>query len=203
MFRRLLDLIFALFWLFIMSPVILVVAALIKLDSPGPVFYTPQVVGQNGKTFRLFRFRTMYTDKPSHISTNENHTRIGRFIRNYSIDHLPQLANLLNGNLTIVGPRPMEIEVVDSQDPIWQEYYQVKPGLISYAILKLGKMWTPTRSDNPKLNQELELEYIQKQSPMFDLRLFMQSIRALIVSKGNVKARWEPNSELDGRFNYD
>src|SRR5262245_6636812 len=98
MIRRLLDLIFALFWLFLLAPVILVVAVLIKLDSSGPSLYTPQMIGQNGESFRLFRFRTMYIDKPSHLSPNEKLTRVGRFIRNYSLDHLPTLFNLFNGN---------------------------------------------------------------------------------------------------------
>lgn len=203
MIRRIFDLIFALFWLILLAPVILVIAILIKLDSPGPILYAPHMVGQHGQSFRLFRFRTMSMDKPSHLSANEKLTHVGRFIRNYSLDHLPTLVNLLNGDLTIIGPRPMETEVVDFQDPIWQRYFQAKPGLINYAVLKLGKMWTPTRTSSPGLNQELELEYLQKQSPMFDLRLFWQSMRAFILSKGNVKARGEPDSAIRDRLNSD
>jgi sugar transferase EpsL len=69
-------------------------------------------------------------------------TTVGRFIRNYSLDHLPMLLNLLKGDITIVGPRPMELEVVRLDDPMWQQYFQAKPGLLNYAVLKLGKMWT-------------------------------------------------------------
>ena len=203
MIRRLLDLIFSLFWLFFLAPVILAIAVLIKLDSPGSILYTPQMVGRNGNLFHLFRFRTMYTDKPSHLSTNERLTQVGRFIRNYSLDHLPILVNLLKGDLTLVGPRPMETEVVNLQEPQWQRYFQAKPGLFNYAVLKLGKMWTPTRTNRPTLNQELELEYIQKRSLMSDLRLFSRSIRAFIVSKGNMKARGEPDSAIGDQLNSD
>ena len=124
MLKRLFDLAWALFWLIVTAPVILVIAILIKLDSPGPVLYVPQMVGQNGKRFRLFRFRTMHIDKPTHLSPGERLTRVGRFIRNYSLDHLPTLVNILRGDLSAVGPRPMEPEVVDLQDPSWQKYFQ-------------------------------------------------------------------------------
>jgi lipopolysaccharide/colanic/teichoic acid biosynthesis glycosyltransferase len=95
----------------------------------------------------------------------------------------------------------MEPEVVDLRDPIWQQYFQIKPGLINFAVLKLARMWTPSRTTNPALNQELELEYIQKRSPWFDLRLFAQSLRAFIASKGNVKARGKPEPEIENRLN--
>ena len=203
MVRRLLDLIFALLWLILLAPVILIIAVLIGFDSPGPILYTPQMVGQYGRLFRLFRFRTMFIDKAGHLSANKKLTRVGCFIRNYSLDHLPMLVNLLNGNLTLIGPRPMETEVVDLQDPIWQRYFQAKPGLINYAVLKLGKAWTPSRTDKPALNQELELEYLEQRSLMFDLWLFLESMGAFMVSKGNVKARGEPDFEIGDRLNSD
>lgn len=198
--RRLIDLVFAVFWLIITSSVILLIAILIKLDRSGPILYTPQMVGQNGKMFSLFRFRTMCPDNPN-LSIGQRLTRIGRLIRNYSLDHLPMLINLLKGDLTIVGPRPMETQVVDLQDSTWQRYFQAKPGLVNYAVLKLGKLWTPSRVSAPTLNQELELEYLQKQSAAFDLRLFIQSVRAFIVSMGNVKARGNPDADAEIRVN--
>lgn len=156
------------------------------------------MVGQNGKVFSLFRFRTMSSEPPD-LNAQQRLTRVGRLIRNYSLDHLPILINLLKGDVTVVGPRPMEIDRVDLGDPTWQHYFQVKPGLFNYAVLKLGRLWSPSRPSHPALNQELELEYRQKQSALRDLQLFFRSLRALIASKGNIKARGKPDEEVERR----
>src|ERR1044071_7247767 len=122
---RLIDMLFAIFWLIITAPVFVLVAILIRVDSPGSVFYSPQMVGHHGKTFALFRFRTM-SPEPHHPGQEQSLTRTGRILRNYSLDHLPQLINLLKGDLTIIGPRPMELNVVNIQEPVWQQYFKVK-----------------------------------------------------------------------------
>ena len=192
--RRLIDIVFALFWLIITAPVFVLIAILIRLDSPGSVFYTPQMAGHHGKKFALFRFRTM-SPEADHPGNEHRLTRIGRMLRNYSLDHLPQLINLLKGDLTIIGPRPMELNVVNLQEPVWQQYFQVKPGLFNYAVVRLGKLWTSSCSSYPNLNQELELEFHQKRSALFDLQLFIQFVRKFIVSRGNVKARGEPDPD--------
>ena len=195
--RRIVDILFGLFWLALASPSIIIIAILIKRDSPGPIFYIPKMVGQHGTLFPLLRFRTMYTELSHHRDSEQGFTPVGRFIRNYSLDHLPILINLVFGHMTLVGPRPMELAVVDFRDPTWQTYFRVKPGLVNYAVLKLGKMWTPSRSSHPERNQTLELAYIQNQSWWFDIKLFVQFVYALITSKGNVKARKEPDTTLE------
>jgi lipopolysaccharide/colanic/teichoic acid biosynthesis glycosyltransferase len=192
MVRRLIDLTFAVFWLIVTAPVILAIAVLIRLDSSGPALYTPTMIGRNGRLFRLFRFRTMHVDAPAHLSPDEKLTRVGRFIRNYSLDHLPQLFNVLSRDLSVIGPRPMEPEFVDVQGPTWQKYFQVKPGLFHYAVLMLGRTFGPSSGGNLGLKQELELEYIQKRSLLFDLQLFWRTVVAHIASKGNVKVRGVP-----------
>jgi lipopolysaccharide/colanic/teichoic acid biosynthesis glycosyltransferase len=199
MARRLFDLVLSLFCLVVAAPVILIIAILIKLDSPGPTLYVPQMVGKDGDLFRLFGFRTMHIDKPAHLSPEERLTRVGRFIRNYSLDHLPTLVNVLKGDMSVIGPRPMEPEFVDLQDPTWQAYFQIKPGFFNYAVLKLGKTFGPSKANNLPLKQELELEYIQKQSLVFDLQLFFKFIWAHVVSGGNVKARGKPDPALEDR----
>ena len=198
--RRAVDLLVAIFCLTAFGPLILLIAVLIKLDAPEPILYTPQMVGQYGKVFFLYRFRTMSLDRRD-LDAEQRLTRIGRFIRNYSLDHLPMLINLLRGDLTLVGPRPMEVEVVDFQDKTWQQYFTVKPGLINYAVLKMGKLWTPSRSSHPNLNQELELEYLQKRSVNFDLRLILKSLWRLITSRGNIKSRGVVDPEIERRMN--
>lgn len=197
--KRLFDLMFALSCLIIAAPAIAVIAIFIKLDSPGPALYVPQMVGKNAKLFRLFRFRTMRIDEPAHLSPDERRTRVGRFIRAYSLDHLPTLVNVLKGDVSVVGPRPMEPEFVDLQDPTWQRYFQVRPGFFNYAVLKLGKAFGPSKSSNLSLKRELELEYIQKQSLAFDLLLCLRFVWAHVVSGGNVKARGKPDPALEDR----
>ena len=160
MARRRFDLIFALSCLIIAAPAILIIAILIKLSSPGPVLYAPQMVGQNGRLFCLLRFRTMRVDPTARLSPDERLTRVGRFIRNYSLDHLPTLINILKGDIGVIGPRPMEPEFVDLQDPTWQRYFQVRPGFFNYAVLKLGNTFGHSTAGNLSLKRELELEYI-------------------------------------------
>jgi len=190
--KRATDIVFALVWLVLMGPLMIMIALLIKLESQGNVFYNPTMVGYKGKLFTLYRFRTM---SKIDNSPEQKLTRVGKLIRNCSLDHLPMLINLLRGDLSIIGPRPMEVHVVDFTDPIWQQYFQVKPGLFNYAVLKLGKSWAPSRVNNPSLNQALELEYLKKRSSITDLQLLIQFLRAYIKSRGNVKARGIPDSK--------
>lgn len=199
MLKRFFDILFALFWLIVTAPVFLVIALLVTFTSPGGLFYAPLVVGQHGKTFRALRFRTMVVADPTDPNRKLSLTPVGRFIQNYSLDHLPVLLNLLYGDLTLVGPRPMEVAVVDQNDPTWQRYVQVKPGVFNYAILKLGKEWTPSRQSNPTLNQELELQYIERRSSWFDLRIFFDSLRAFVRSQGNIKMRSEADPEVKNK----
>lgn len=192
MLRRSIDILFALLWLILVLPFLLLIAVLIRIDSPGPVLYWQRMVGWKGKVFPLFRFRTMHIDP----DTEQRFTRVGRFLRNYSLDHLPQLFNLLRGDLTIIGPRPMEVDAVNLQEPAWQQYVQAKPGLINYAIFKLGKEWTPSRSTRPELNQELELQYQKQRSIASDAKLFLQALWKFMASRGNIKARGDTDPDL-------
>jgi lipopolysaccharide/colanic/teichoic acid biosynthesis glycosyltransferase len=197
--RRLIDVMFATLWLIITAPLFILIAILIRLDSPGSILYSPRMVGKDGKEFILLRFRTMSANI-SGSADEERFTRAGKIIRNYSLDHLPMLINLLKGDLTIVGPRPMETHSVNLQDSMWQQYFQSKPGVFNYAVLKLGKFWTAARVRNPMRNQELELEYFQKRSPVFDLQLLLRFLYKFVRSKGNVKARGKPDLEEENRL---
>lgn len=189
--RRAIDIVVSILCLVLLLPIFLLVAILIKLDSAGLVLYTPRMVGHDGKSFSLYRFRTM---------SDGRLTRIGTFLRHYSIDHLPMLINLLRGDLTLIGPRPMEVHLVNLQDSTWQRYFEAKPGIFNYAVLKLGRLWTPSRASHPTLNQELELEYLQKRSLKEDWKLFLDSLHSLIKSRGNIKARGDVDREMDDRL---
>ena len=197
--KRVIDVVFAIVCLLITTPLIILIAMLIRLESKGAVFYSPTMVGHNGKLFSLYRFRTISPSTQDHES-DQRLTRVGALLRNYSFDHLPILINVLKGDLSIIGPRPMELDVVDYSDPIWQKYFQVKPGLFNYAVLKLGKSWTPSRISDPSLNQNLEFEYRQKQASILDLQLIIQFLRAYVASRGNIKARGTPDPEIESKW---
>jgi lipopolysaccharide/colanic/teichoic acid biosynthesis glycosyltransferase len=133
-------------------------------------------------------------NKPSHLSMRERMTPVGRFIRNYSLDDAPNVFNILKGELSIVGPRPMEPERVDLADPIWQEILSVQPGMISPAILQLASRYKSTPA---ALKNQLEREYVRRRSFRYDLALFRQALRSLVESRGNVKARGKPSVDVD------
>jgi lipopolysaccharide/colanic/teichoic acid biosynthesis glycosyltransferase len=205
MMMRLLDIGFALACLVIFSPLMLVIILAIRLGSPGPVLFRQPMVGKSGRPFTLMRFRTMIVDTAPDLAADQRFTCVGRFIRNNSIDHLPLLFNLLWGDLSIIGPRPMEPEFVNLADPDWQTYFQVKPGIFNYAVLKLGQEFGPSSADNLALKRRLEIENIQQRSFRLDLKFLGQIALAHIKTRGNIKMRGAPDptvlSNLDDSTN--
>jgi lipopolysaccharide/colanic/teichoic acid biosynthesis glycosyltransferase len=191
---RLLDVLVASLILIVTAPVLLVITFLIKCDSPGPIIYGSPRVGRNGKAFRLLRFRTVDQSLPAHLSMQERLSRVGSFIRNYSLDDLPNAFNVLKGELSLVGPRPTEPELVDLNDPAWQKVLTVRPGYISWAILELASAYNASPWS---LKLQLEEEYIQKKSLVFDVLVLRKAVRGLIASRGNIKARGVPSARGD------
>jgi lipopolysaccharide/colanic/teichoic acid biosynthesis glycosyltransferase len=188
MLKRTFDICVAALALLLFSPVLLTVMLALKLQAQTSVFNLSPRVGKNGRPFRLIRFKTM-SDTNAPLCVEERLTRVGKFIRNYSIDDLPNLVNVLRGELSIVGPRPTEPDRVDLRTPEWQQILSVRPGCLSYAVLALAAEFN---SSSPDLIRRLELDYIQKQALGYDLRLIERGIRKLIVSKGNVKKWGKP-----------
>lgn len=191
---RLLDVVVASLILIVTAPVLLVITFLIRCDSPGPIIYGSPRVGRNGKEFRLLRFRTVDLSKPAHLSMQERLTRVGSFIRNYSLDDLPNAFNVLKGELSLVGPRPTEPEMVDLKDPAWQKVLTVRPGYISWAILELASAYNASPWS---LKLQLEEVYIQKKSLVFDVLVLRKAVQRLIASRGNIKARGVPSARGD------
>ncbi len=193
--QRLVDVLFALCCLILTFPLMLVIAWLLKREACGPILYIPAMVGQHGQIFPLLRFRTMAMDQHRNLQHPPQFTPVGQFIRTYSLDHLPMLFNLLIGDLTIIGPRPMEVAKVDRRDPIWQAYCAIKPGVLNYAVLVSGKQWTADQTAQPHRNQRLELAYAHQRSWWTDVRLFVRWLIAWIASGGNVKAGKAPDND--------
>ncbi len=138
--KRILDFILSLVSLLVLSPLLIVIAFCIKVDSKGPVLFTQKRIGIHKKTFTLFKFRTMKTETPHNMPTHllENPdqwiTRVGRFLRKTSIDELPQLINILLGNMAIVGPRPAlwnQEDLIAERDKYGAN--DVRPGLTGWA----------------------------------------------------------------------
>lgn len=139
--KRLFDIIFSFLGLILVSPLLLIVAILIKISSPGSVFYRGERVGKNGKAFKIFKFRTMVVDAdkiggPSTSADDGRLLRIGKFLRRHNLDELPQLINILKGEMSFVGPRPeIPSEVETYEDEIKKIILSVKPGMTDLATL--------------------------------------------------------------------
>jgi exopolysaccharide biosynthesis polyprenyl glycosylphosphotransferase len=192
--KRVFDFIFALVSILVLSPVLLLTAVAVKLDSPGPVFYKQLRVGKRGKKFFCYKFRSMVVNadalKETLMDQNEADeivfkmrkdprvTRVGRIIRKTSIDELPQLINVLQGDMSIVGPRPpVPVEVEQYQ---YQHFYRLDaiPGITGLQQVK-------GRSDITfKRWVQLDLEYIQDQSLWKDIQIILLTIPAVLKGKG-------------------
>lgn len=138
---RFCDIVFSSFGLLLLSPLFLFVALWIVIDDPGPVFYRQQRVGKNGKDFGLLKFRSMRVgaDKMSLITIGDHDprvTRAGYYIRKYKLDELPQLWNVLIGDMSLVGPRPEVRKYVDLYTQEQQKVLSVRPGITDYASIE-------------------------------------------------------------------
>jgi len=193
--RRAFDIVASLVGLILLSPVFLITAIAIKLEDPGPVFFTQTRVGRFGATFPFYKFRSMYVDaearKAELMARNESGdgvifkmkndpriTRVGRFIRRFSIDELPQLLNVLKGDLALVGPRPPVPSEVAAYTLEQRKRLHVKPGITC--------IWQVSgRSDIPFREQvQLDLEYIRSQSLWTDVLLLLKTVPAVLLGRG-------------------
>lgn len=184
---RLLEIVLTSMILLFAAPVMIVITALIVVDSGFPVFLLSPRIGKDGKTFSLFYFRTMHTGS---TSPEQRLTRVGRCLRNYSLDHLPQLINILRGDLHWVGPRPMTPAEADMSDENYRQVLKAKPGVVSPAILKLGRDYNST---DFATKVRLENRYLAERSLGSDSRLIRNAVRAALKSRGNIKQRGEPD----------
>ncbi|MBZ0191580.1 MAG: sugar transferase [Candidatus Kuenenia stuttgartiensis] len=139
--KRLFDIISSFFSLLILLPLFLLIAILIKLDSAGPVFFIQKRVGKNFKLFSLYKFRTMVVDAsqrgPQITSAGDSRiTKIGRFLRKTKFDELPQIINVLKGDMSVVGPRPEVLKYVEMFKDDYKNILKVKPGITDYAAIE-------------------------------------------------------------------
>lgn len=192
--KRLLDVSGALFGLIMIAPVMGILALLIRLDSPGPVFYSAQRTGAKGRPFRCHKFRSMTTGAEQQKETLRGRnqrkgpifklvddpriTRFGHFLRRFSLDELPQLWNVLRGDMSLVGPRPHPVEEVNQYQLHHYRRLDMKPGMTG--------LWqiTARNSASFDLNMHLDLTYIENWTIALDLRILMATVRVVFVPEG-------------------
>ena len=134
--KRIIDFLLALFLLIICLPLMLLIAIFVKVDSKGPVLFKQKRVGKDNKIFTIYKFRTMITDTERNgrqLSDFERMTRIGRILRELSLDELPQLINIIKGEMSFVGPRPLLVEYLDYYDDYKLKRHKVLPGITGWA----------------------------------------------------------------------
>lgn len=188
--KRLFDIVAATCGIVILSPLMIIIAVLIKAEDHGPVFYKQVRVGKNGKTFKMYKFRSMFVnaDKMLDKLKDQNDvegpmfkmkkdprvTKIGRFIRKHSLDELPQFLNVLRGDMSLVGPRPpLPSEVVEYSEYDKQRLY-VTPGCTG--------LWQATERNEVGFNEmvRLDIQYIQRAGFIFDLWIIWKTVEIVI-----------------------
>ena len=192
MLKRLFDIVFSLFGLILVSPLFLVIAVLIKRDSPGKAFYRGERVGKNGKPFKIFKFRTMVpaAEKlggPSTAGDDPRLLKIGHFLKKYQLDELPQLINVLKGEMSFVGPRPevkMYVDMMSSEEK--RIILSVPQGMTDLASLVnfhesdvLKGSPDPEKTYMEKIRPEkirLQIEYVKNRSFLLDLKIIIKTI---------------------------
>jgi lipopolysaccharide/colanic/teichoic acid biosynthesis glycosyltransferase len=194
MMKRIFDIIFAFSGLFVLSPILVIFASIIKISDGGSVFYRGERVGLHGRTFFIFKFRTMVVnaDKIGGSSTSDDDpriTQVGRFLRKYKLDELPQLVNVLKGDMSFVGPRPQVKWAVDRYTEEERRLLSIRPGITDYASLRfpnegeiLKGSKDPDKDYMEKIHPEkmrLSLEYLRNRSFWLDLKLILQTVAAI------------------------
>jgi sugar transferase (PEP-CTERM system associated) len=188
--KRVIDIIASIVGLIVSSPIALITAVAIKVDSPGPVFYTQERVGQKEIPFRLYKFRSMTVDAesqsgPQWAGKNDPRvTRVGRIMRRLRIDELPQMINVLRGDMSFVGPRP-EREFFVSRLKETVSYYAlrftVKPGITGWA--QISYPYGDSEEDAVEKLQ-YDLYYTKYMSPVFDLQILFETVKVVLLGKG-------------------
>jgi lipopolysaccharide/colanic/teichoic acid biosynthesis glycosyltransferase len=198
MMKRLFDIISSLLGLIFISPIFLVVPILIKLDSRGPVFLKQLRIGKDGKEFKIYKFRTMVqdADKVGSLITAQNDqriTRIGKLLRRYEIDELPTLINVLQGDMSIVGPRPEVPKYLKHFDNLkYREVLSVRPGITDLGTMAFRDEAKYLNDQNHEeiyekeiLPQKLDLylEYVHNNNLFFDLKIILETIVLILKQR--------------------
>lgn len=181
--KRTLDLLGSLVLLILFSPILVAVAVLIRCDSRGSIFFKQQRLGIRGQPFELWKFRTLQVesgaDSHDRLSRDDPRiTAIGKYLRLWGIDELPQLWNVLKGQMSLVGPRPAPLYHLDQYSPFQRKRLLVKPGLTGWAIL-CGRNAIPWED-----RIRLDVWYVENESLLLDLKILIKSLFVVLRRKG-------------------
>jgi len=197
MLKRLFDIFVSLTGLLLLLPLFFVIGLLVRFDSPGSVFYRQQRVGKNRRLFRIFKFRTMQPNSDSKGlltvgGRDPRITRIGYFLRKYKLDELPQLLNVLIGDMSFVGPRPEVKKYVDLYTPQELQVLNVRPGITDFASLEyFSENQLLANSDDPETTYiqeimpaklKLSARYIEEASLLTDVKIMGRTILKIFSS---------------------
>ena len=191
-FKRLMDILFSLAALIFLSPVMAVIALLVRLTSPGPAIFRQMRSGKALKEFEIYKFRTMYITAPGNIPTHQLSgaqsyiTPVGAFLRRTSLDELPQLLNILKGDMSIVGPRPplpTQYDLIKAREGLGAN--ALRPGLTGWAQIN-GRDELPI-----EVKAGYDGEYVRRMSFFFDLRCIFGTVTAVFGAKGVKEGRQE------------
>lgn len=187
-FKRILDFLISFIALIILSPLFLIIASWIKTNSPGPIFFKQKRVGKNKDLFEIYKFRSMRSDTPSDMPTHLLNdpeafiTKSGKFLRKTSLDELPQLINIVKGEMAIIGPRPAlwnQYDLIEERDKYGAN--GVRPGLTGWAQINgRDELEIPVKA-------KLDGDYVQNISILFDLKCFFGTITSVLRSDGVVE----------------
>ena len=186
--KRFIDIVLSLCGLIVLALPMIIVAIAIKADSKGPVLFKQKRVGINKTYFNIFKFRTMYTETPADAPTHELEnperwiTKVGKILRKTSLDELPQLFNILRGEMSIIGPRPAlwnQYDLIEERDKYGAN--DVRPGLTGWAQIN-GR-------DELEIDVKAKFdgEYVEKMSFAFDIKCFLKTITSVLKSEGFVE----------------
>lgn len=194
MLKRIFDIFSSLFGLILLSPFMLIIAILIKLDSKGPIFFKQVRVTKNGREFKIFKYRTMRvgSDKFSQITVGKDSriTKVGDFLRKYKLDEIPQLINVLIGDMSLVGPRPEVPKYVALYTEEQREILKVRAGITDYASIEfsnendiLANEADPEKAYIEKIMPrkiELNKKYLSEISVMTDIKIILLTIKKIL-----------------------
>lgn len=188
--KRSLDLFGSILGLIFLSPVLFMIATCIALDSGRPVLFRQQRLGRDGKIFRIFKFRTMIKGAPINMTadgevindaTDSRHTRIGRFLRDYSLDELPQLINVWRGEMSLIGPRPDLPDVLHMYSESEQRKLDVKPGMTGLAQIR-GR-----NALSAKEKWAYDMQYAESATFIGDIKILLITLWSVVRRKGVYK----------------
>ena len=193
--KRIFDIVASIGGLIVLSPMLIIVAICIKLDSKGPVFFKQKRVGKNKEIFEIYKFRTMVTDaeklgKQITVGNDSRITGVGKFIRKCKLDEFPQLINVLKGEMSLVGPRPEVPKYVELYDEYQEQILLIQPGITDYASIEfrneneiLGESYNPEETYIEEIMPtkiDLNMKYIKNISIVEDIKLIVSTILAIL-----------------------